>query len=109
MRPGHGEIWVVDLDPVRPGEPGKDRPCVVISNNSYNAHAPALLVLPISTYQATPVSPLIHASIRTGLAVDSSILSLHIRAVVRSRFQRRIGRASQPLIEECVKILNEVL
>ena len=34
-----GEVWWVDLDPVRTGEANKVRPCVVVSNDANNVMA----------------------------------------------------------------------
>lgn len=32
-----GEVLLVDLEPVKPGEASKRRPCIVVSNNGSNA------------------------------------------------------------------------
>ena len=105
MKLRRAEIWLVDLEPVRRGELGKTRPCVIVSDDGYNQLAPAPLVMPITTYPATVRSPGIPATPSTGLPEDSSILPLHIRAVARDRFIRRLGRAPAALVEQAVDIL----
>jgi mRNA interferase MazF len=105
MKIRRGDIWLIDLEPVRSGELGKRRPCLIISDNLYNQSAPTLLVMPITSYAPTIRSPSIKASTGTGLSKDSSILPLHVRAVVRSRFIHRLGRAPAALADQAAEIL----
>lgn len=104
-----GEVWRVDLEPARRGEIGKSRPCVIVSQSSFNDSSPTILVMPLSTYQPTDISPVVHASERTGLKEDSSLLAVHIRAIARSRFLKKIGTVPEAKVEEAVAILNDVL
>ncbi len=105
MKLRRGDIWLVELEPSRRGELGKTRPCVVVSDSGYNRIAPAPLVMPITSYAATVRSPGILSTSKTGLDTDSSLLPLHIRAVSRSRFVRRLGPAPAVVIEQAVEIL----
>src|SRR5690348_8061993 len=92
MKLRRGDIWLINLEPIRRGELGKTRPCVIISDNEYNDSAAAPLVMPITSYPPTDRSPGILATPQSGLSNDSSILPLHIRAVARTRFVHRLGR-----------------
>jgi len=105
MKLRRGDIWLVDLEPSRPGELGKRRPCVIVSENVYNDSAAAPLVMPITSYPPTVRSPGILATRQTGLSNDSSVLPLHVRAIARSRFGHRIGRAPDDVIQKAVEIL----
>ena len=109
MRLRRGEIWLIDLDPNRKGEIGKSRSCVIVSDNEYNASSAVLLIMPISSYPPTVRSPAVIATAQTGLSDDSSVLPLHIRAVARSRFIRRIGRASLASVDQAVQILALII
>ena len=40
----------VDLNPIRGSERGKIRPCVVVTNDVYNAHVPVIQVVPITAW-----------------------------------------------------------
>jgi len=104
-----GEIWLVDLDPGRAGELGKLRPCIVVSDDSYNQRSAAPLIMPITTYPPTVQAPEIGAGRHTGLDDDSSVLALHIRPAAKSRFYQRIGRAPETVIEQAIDILNLVI
>ncbi|PKL76861.1 MAG: type II toxin-antitoxin system PemK/MazF family toxin [Candidatus Melainabacteria bacterium HGW-Melainabacteria-1] len=45
-----GMIIDVNLEPVKGSETGKTRPCIVISNDSYNARVPVIQVIPITEW-----------------------------------------------------------
>lgn len=48
--PARGEVWTVDLEPVRGHEQGRVRPALVISNDEFN-NGPAglVIVVPLTT------------------------------------------------------------
>src|SRR2546423_3634956 len=81
MRFRRGDIWLVDLEPIRPGELGKKRPCMIASENRYNDSATSILIMPITSYPPSPRAPKMLASAQSGLRNDSSVLPLHILAV----------------------------
>jgi mRNA interferase MazF len=95
-----GEIWQVDLDPVRGSEANKQRPAVVVSNDRANATATRLgrgvvTVVPVtsSTAKIYPFQVLLSAA-TTGLAVASKAQAEQIRSVAAERLLHRIGRVS---------------
>ncbi len=45
-----GMVVDVNLDPVQGSETGKLRPCVVVTNNVYNARVPVIQVVPITAW-----------------------------------------------------------
>lgn len=109
MKVRRGEIWLVDLDPIRPSELGKTRPCLIISDNAYNDRSSVPLVMPITSYPPGASSVRIFANSMTGLSNDSSVLPLHIRPAARSRFKRRLGRAPASIIEKAIAILDLIV
>jgi mRNA interferase MazF len=95
-----GEIWQVDLDPVRGSEANKERPAVIVSNDRANATATRLgrgvvTVVPVtrSIHKIYPFQVLLSAP-RSGLAVDSKAQAEQVRSVATQRLLRRIGRVS---------------
>lgn len=42
-KPSRGEVWYVDLEPIRGHEQGRSRPCVIVSHDDYN-HGPSSMV-----------------------------------------------------------------
>ncbi|PIQ25384.1 type II toxin-antitoxin system PemK/MazF family toxin [bacterium (Candidatus Blackallbacteria) CG17_big_fil_post_rev_8_21_14_2_50_48_46] len=45
-----GMVIDVNLEPVKGSETGKIRPCIVITNNTYNARVPVIQVIPITEW-----------------------------------------------------------
>jgi mRNA interferase MazF len=45
-----GQIIDVDLEPTKGSETGKIRPCVVVTNDTYNARVPVIQVVPITEW-----------------------------------------------------------
>lgn len=95
-----GEIWQVDLDPVRGSEANKERPAVIVSNDRANAAATRLgrgviTVVPVTsnTAKVFPFQVLLSAK-TTGLAVDSKAQAEQIRSVATERLRRRVGKIS---------------
>jgi mRNA interferase MazF len=95
-----GEIWQVDLDPVRGSEANKARPAVVVSNDRANTTATRLgrgvvTVVPVTSNVAKvhPFQVFLPAA-TTGLAIDSKAQAEQIRSVATERLRHRIGRVS---------------
>jgi mRNA interferase MazF len=91
--PSRGEIWLVSLGAARKGEPGKNRPVIVMSADELLAGTEdeLIVVVPLSSSRAPsklrpPVSPM------TGIDADSAAIPRAIRAVSRRRLLRRLGR-----------------
>ena len=47
-----GMVIDVNLDPTRGSETGKIRPCVIVTNNAYNARVPVIQVVPLTAWSA---------------------------------------------------------
>jgi len=45
-----GMVIDVNLDPARGSETGKKRPCVIVTNDVYNARVPVIQVVPITEW-----------------------------------------------------------
>ena len=95
-----GEIWHVDLDPVRGSEANKTRPAVIVSNDRANATAATLgrgvvTVVPVTSNidKVYPFQVLLTAP-ASGLSVDSKAQAEQVRSVATQRLLRRVGRIS---------------
>jgi mRNA interferase MazF len=95
-----GEIWQVDLEPVRGSEANKSRPAIIVSNDRANASADRLgrgvvTVVPVTSNvdRIYPFQVLL-AGPATGLGVDSKAQAEQIRSVATQRLLRRLGRIS---------------
>lgn len=47
-----GTVIDVNLDPTKGSETGKVRPCVIVTNNTYNARVPVIQVVPLTAWSA---------------------------------------------------------
>jgi mRNA interferase MazF len=88
-----GDIWLVDLNPVRGSEQRGLRPCLVVSNDVTNEHAPTVCVIPLTSNLAGRRFPVNVLLVRedTGLKCDSLLLGGQIRTVARERLLRKLS------------------
>ncbi len=47
-----GMVIDVNLEPTQGSETGKIRPCVIVTNNTYNARVPVIQVVPVTAWSA---------------------------------------------------------
>jgi mRNA interferase MazF len=92
--PRRGDIWLVSLGAGRKGEPGKNRPAIIVSVDDLSAgiEDELFVVVPLSTSRA-PSSLRPQVSIGEGIDKESSAICRGVRAVTRTRLLRPIGRA----------------
>ena len=109
--PSRGEVWLVDLNPVRGHEQeGERRPCLIVSANGFNQGASGLVI--VAPITKTPRSIPTHIHIGTtesGLDFDSMVQCDQIRSVSVDRLRNRIGNQLpgkvMMKIEDTLKIL----
>jgi mRNA interferase MazF len=90
--PRHGEVYFVALDPVVGKEIRKNRPAVVISNDSCNTYDSRVVVLPVTGN----VDSLYPGEARIQLrGAPARVLGDQIRSIDKSRLRSKIGVLSQ--------------
>ncbi|MBI5729892.1 MAG: type II toxin-antitoxin system PemK/MazF family toxin [Ignavibacteriales bacterium] len=102
-----GEIYWVDLEPVRGSEMKKVRPAVIVSNNLINEHASVIIICPI-TEALGKTSP-IHIPIlksEANLEKESIIHCGQVRAIDKERIFTLIGKISGNKMREIEKGLR---
>lgn len=99
--PSRGEVWRVDLEPVRGHEQGRVRPALILSNNVVN-HGPSGLVtvVPMTT-KARPLRSFLKVEPpEGGVQKTSYIICDQVRTISAERLGRRFGSVSgKTLIE----------
>ena len=92
-----GEIYAVDLEPVRGSEASKRRPAVIVSNDGANLTATRLgrgvvTIVPVtsSTTRVYPFQVLL-PSAGTGLEQDSKAQAEQVRSIAVERLGARLG------------------
>jgi len=101
-----GDIYLVDLDPVRGSESNKVRPAVIVSNDSANRTADrtgrgVVTVVPVTSNvsHVYPFQVLLRAG-ECGLAVDSKAQAEQVRAVSVERLRRRAGTLPPAVLKQ---------
>lgn len=108
--PRRGEVWLASLGNARHGEPGKNRPVVIVADDALGPYLPTALVpvVPISSSRAHgPDRPILHRG--NGLESDSVAVARAIRGVARNRLLHRLGAVSPNELAELDFALTMIL
>jgi mRNA interferase MazF len=108
--PRRGEIWLVSLGAARKGEPGKNRPAIVMSVDEIVAGAEheLVVVVPVSSSRA-PSLLRPGVSREEGIDGESAAICRAVRAVSRSRLLQPIGRLRPDTLREVEQALAVIL
>ena len=108
--PRRGEIWLVSLGAARKGEPGKNRPAIVLSVDEIVAGVEheLFVVVPVSRSRA-PSALRPQVSQEEGIDGESAAICRGIRAVSRSRLLRPIGEARPETMREVEQAVAMIL
>jgi mRNA interferase MazF len=99
--PSRGEIWSVDLDPVRGHVQAGTRPALVVSVDEFNeGPADLVVVLPITTKEKGIPFHLRLDPPEGGLKATSFIKCEDVRSVSKERLVRRFGKVSPRAIAD---------
>lgn len=110
IEPRRGEIWLVSLGAARRGEPGKNRPAIVVSVDDLlvGVNHELIVVVPLSS--SLPQSALRpQLGPEAGIDADSVAIPRAIRGVSRPRLLRRLGTASPETLAEVEDALVTIL
>jgi mRNA interferase MazF len=96
-----GDVFLVNLDPVRGSEAGKTRPAVILQNDLANRSSPTVTVIPISSKvgRLFPFQVRIPAG-EGGLEKESKALCEQIRTLASERLVQPLGRLSTQRLTE---------
>jgi len=113
INPLRGEVWVVDLDPVRGHEQAKARPCLVVSSDLFNQRYSGLAVIMPITSKYHKISWFVPAEASEGgLKQKSYIMCNHVRTVSLERFASKalgtIKIATLAAVEARLRVLLDL-
>ncbi len=108
-----GDILIVKLDPTKGSETGKTRPCIVVTNDIYNAHVPILQVVPITEWSEKKARISTNVGIaptpKNGLTKKSIADTLQTRPIdIEARFERVLGSLEPEDLESIDEALRKV-
>lgn len=107
-----GDIYMVDLEPVRGSEASKTRPAVVVSNDAANEVAESLnrgvlTVVPLtSNVERVHQFQVLLPAAQTGLPMDSKAQAEQVRSVSLHRLGQRWGAVPAALMAEIDQALR---
>lgn len=108
--PSRGEIWLASLGAGRKGEPGKNRPVVIISADELLIGYPdePIAIVPLSSSVAPSIlRPQIDPD--TGIDRPSAAICRAIRGISRSRLLRHLGAVEDRKMAEIERALGLAL
>jgi len=107
-----GEIWLVNLNPVKKNnEMGKIRPVVVYQNDELNhSDYPTTIILPLSTFLIDDAEPIrMRIRKRDDLEQDSDIVITQIRAIDNTRFIKKLGYLTSVELQKVKDMIAEIM
>lgn len=99
-----GDVYLVELNPVRGREIRKTRPCVVVSPDDLNVHMGTFIVAPLTT-GSHPYPFRVPCRFA---GKDGHIVLDQLRTVDRERLVRRLGALTAPTLAKSLSILQEM-
>lgn len=105
-----GEVWFVDLDPVKGrGQRGR-RPCLVVSDDRFNrSQADLVIVIPITSKDKKIPSHVEIVPPEGGLQLRSLIKCEDIRSISTDRLIKAMGRVNQMTLDSVEERLRLLL
>ncbi len=95
-----GMVVDVNLDPTQGSETGKTRPCVIVTNDTYNARVPVIQVVPITAWSEKKgrivTNVMLMPSTANGLTKKSVADCLQTRPIDRRYRVVRVRGALEP-------------
>ena len=102
--PSRGEVFLVELDPVRGSEIRKTRPCLVVSPDELNHNLRTTIVAPLTTGRHPYPY---RVPCRFGGKAGHIVLD-QLRTVDHERLRTRLGSVSPATLHTTLKILAEL-
>ncbi len=105
-----GEVWQVNLNPVKGSEQVGIRPVLIVSGDLLNEYAPVVWVCPLTTkIKNYKGNVLLKPNKLNGLKKESEILNLHLRAISKDRLVMQVGEITKEQLIQTRKGLQEIM
>jgi mRNA interferase MazF len=109
-QPSRGEVWYVDLDPVRGHEQAGHRPALIVSVDQLNRGSSELVIVAPITSKAKGVSSHVPiAAPEAGLTMASFVKCEDVRSVSKLRLGRRLGTVEKVTLAKVEYVLRILL
>jgi len=111
MTVSKGEIWLVNLNPIKKNnEMGKIRPVLVYQNNELNhSDYSTTIIIPFSTSLVDNAEPIrLRINKRDDLKENSDLVITQIRAIDNARFIKKLGILSKHELIKVKELFEEI-
>ena len=109
-RPARGDVWLVDLNPIRGHEQAGRRPALVISVDQFNVGPAGLVILLPITSTLRPIPARIRLKPpEGGLTKESDVICEAIRSVSVDRLVGKWGAVSATTLKRTEEIIKMLL
>ncbi len=105
-----GDVWLVNLDPIKGREQAGKRPALIVSVDSFNASGLELVIVcPLtSKYKGFPTHIKL-ARGEAGLLQDSYIKTEDIRSISIQRLEKKLGAVDAHIMHKVESVLKKIL
>ena len=107
-----GEVWLINLSPTVGAEIKKTRPAAIVNDDAIGI-LPLKVIDPITEwkdrYALAPWMVLLEPTAKNGLDKPSAADAFQVRSVAQERFVQRLGKLSNPAMQEITRALAIVL
>ena len=88
-----GDIFLINLEPVKGSEQGGVRPCLIIQNDYGNKFSPLTIIAPITSkkFSKNYSTNVFISEDESGLDKDSTILMNQIKSIDKRRLIKKLG------------------
>jgi len=88
-----GEIFLVNLEPIKGSEQGGTRPCLIIQNDFGNRYSPLTIIAPLTSKRFSKEfsTNVFITKQDSGLDKDSTVLLNQIKTIDKSRLIKNVG------------------
>jgi len=96
-----GDIYLINLDPVKSFEQGKTRPCLIIQNNIGNKYSPTTIISSLTSKgdERFPFLVKVDKGV-ANLPKDSFIQLNQLRTISKERIISKVGSLSRDFMRE---------
>ncbi|MBI2996601.1 MAG: type II toxin-antitoxin system PemK/MazF family toxin [Candidatus Melainabacteria bacterium] len=106
-----GDIWLVNLNPSRRGELGKNnRPCIVIQANEANKILPTIVIVPLSSKrQKSELEIKIIPNKNNNLIKESYVVWWHVYTVDKLNLIKKVGIINEEILHKVSENIIDTL
>ena len=110
MELNRGDIYIVDFNPAKGGEIGKQRPAIIISQKEDNQILDTVIVIPLSTVIEKDTKPYRYfVRARDNLKKNSDACIYEIRALSKKRIKEKVAKLRADELENIQNCLCNIV